>query len=269
MTTQANQPDSQNADDTAASPGPRPAPLKYLDAVRGILDHLESTQLEAVEAAADLVVHALRNRGVLYCAEIGHGVQQDFSNRAGGLAALNTFTFSFNLPDKVADCLKDRPRPEPVEQDLETIRLAVRTGNLRAGDVLFLGSVSGRNRKPVELALACREQGVKVVGLTSLAYTAKVESVHPSGKKLCDVVDVVIDNGAPYGDAAVDIAGLDRRALPVSGVAMDVAGWMVWGRVIEKMAAEGDPPTVFMSVNRKDGMDAYKASLKQYQDRVY
>lgn len=251
------------------TPGGAVAPLKYLAAVRAILDHLEKTQMDAVEAAADLVVRAMRNKGAVYCADIGHGIQGDFIDRAGGLAAIKPFRFELCLPDPLPDCLKDRPGAEPVERDIETVRLAVRAGNLRAGDVLFLGSVSGRNRQPVELALACREKGVKIVGLTSMAYTSRVESIHPSGKKLCDVADVVIDNGAPYGDAAVEIEGLDRRALPVSGVAMSVAGWLVWGRAIEKMTATGDPPTVFLSLNHPDGKAAYEKSITTYSKKGY
>ncbi len=246
------------------------APIQYLAAVRAVLDHLETTQIPAVEAAADLVVLALRNRGAVFCWEIGHGVQQDFINRAGGLAAVRAFSFGIQLSDTLPEVLRKRPRGEEIDLDAEAVRLAVKAGNLRAGDVLLLGSVSGKNAKPVELALACRELGVKVIGFTSMAYTARVESLHPSGKKLCDAVDVVIDNGAPYGDAAVEIAGLeDRKALPVSGVAMAVAGWMIWGRVIEKMAAEGDPPTVFMSLNRENGREIYEKSVAEYERRGY
>ena len=90
--------------------------------------------------------------------------------------------------------------------------------------MLVLGSVSGKNCGPVELALACRAKGVKTVGVTAMAYSQKVDSVHPSGKKLGDVVDVAIDNGAPYGDAAVEIPGYSHKLLPVSGVSCAVIG---------------------------------------------
>lgn len=260
---------SDQAKEQEKQVGGATASLAYLNAVREVLNHLETTQLEAVEAAAGLVVDALRNRGAVFCWEIGHGVQHDFIDRAGGLAAIKPFSFQFSVPDALPEVLKNRPRPGTVDQEIEAIRLAVRTGNLRAGDVLFLGSVSGRNARPVELAMFCREQGVKVVGFTSMTYTKNVESVHPSGKKLCDVVNVVLDNGAPYGDAAVEIAGLDRSALPVSGVGMAVAGWMIWGRVIEKMAAAGDPPTVFMSLNRAGGQEIYEKSITAYRERGY
>jgi len=156
-----------------------------------------------------------------------------------------------------------------VERDLESVRLAVQTSNMRAGDVLMLGSVSGKNRVPIELAIRCREIGVKVVAITSLTYTAQVESLHPSGKKLCDVADVVIDNGAPYGDAACELPGLEVRALPVSGVSAIVIGWMIWEAVIAKMAAAGTPPTVFQSFNRAGGPEFYKKMRDQYEERGY
>jgi uncharacterized phosphosugar-binding protein len=243
------------------------APLDYLAAVRAILDHLEKTQLSAIERAADLVIHALTHKGAVWCAEIGHSTQNDFINRAGGLAAVQAFAHTFTVSEKISDALKDRPRKANVERDLEAIRLAVKTSQLRAGDVLLVGSVSGKNRAPVELALACRDNGIKVIGFTSLQYTAKVESLHPSRKKLCDVVDVVIDNGAPYGDAAVEIAGIEHKVLPISGVAMNVAGWMLWGRVMEKMSAAGNPPTTFQSINRAGGKAAYEKALAQYNQR--
>jgi len=241
----------------------------YLQAVREILDHIESTQAEAIDCAAGLVAHALTHGSIVYCYEIGHANQHDFLNRAGGLAAVQPFSFSFTVNDPTPECLKERPGGRPAERDLEAARLAVASSNMREGDVLMLGSVSGKNRIPVEVALACREIGVKVIAITSLTYTAKVESLHPSGMKLCDVGDVVIDNGAPYGDAACEIAGLEIPALPVSGVAALVIGWMIWEKTMEKMIAAGMPPTVLLSVNREGGPEFCQKMREQYEKRGY
>lgn len=245
------------------------APQQYLEAVRAILAHLETTQLPAVEQAATHVADALTGGGAVYCAGIGHGIQGDFINRAGGLAAVQAFTYSFHLSDKAPRCLADRPRPEPFERDLETVRFAVRAGNLRAGDVMLVGSVSGRNREPIELSLACRARGLKTIGLTAMAYTRQVTSLHPSGKRLCEAVDVAIDIGAPYGDAAVALSGYDIAVMPVSGVAMDVAGWMLFGRAMELMAARGKPATAFLSLNREGGDAYHRRAQEQYEQRGY
>jgi len=242
---------------------------KYLDAVRGILDHYEQTQLPAVDQAADLIVTALTHGGAVFCAEIGHSNQNDFLNRAGGLAAVQAFSCNVHINDPVAECLKDRPQPEPFERDLESIRFAVRASNLRAGDVLLLGSVSGKNRHPIELALACQAKGVKVIGFTSLDYTANAQSLHPSGKKLCDVCDVVIDNGAPYGDAAIEVSGIPAKVCPVSGASMVVGGWLIWERVMEKLSEAGTPPSVFMSINREGGQEFYDKNRAEYNRRGY
>jgi uncharacterized phosphosugar-binding protein len=242
---------------------------KYLEAVRQILGHLEKTQLPAVDRAAGFIVDSLTNRGAVYCHSIGHGIEGDFINRAGGLAAVQPFTFSMNLNDPVPECLKSERGQAATDRDLEMVRLAVRTGNLKAGDSILVGSVSGRNRVPVELALACREKGVKVIGLTSMAYTSQITSLHPSGKKLFEVVDVAIDIGAPFGDAAVEVPGIRDKMLPVSGVGMAVAGWMIWGRVMERMSDQGKTPSVFISLNRPGSREYYDKNKAEWNQKGY
>lgn len=242
-------------------------PNTYLAKVRGILDHLEQSQIPALEQGAELIVQALTHQGLVYCSEIGHGIQGDFLGRAGGMAAIQPFSYTVNVTAPVPCCYQNRPRPDIWEQDLETVRFAVQSSNLRSGDVMLVSSVSGRNRGPVELTLACQAKGIRVIGFTSLAYTQTVAALHPSGKRLSEVVDVVIDIGVPVGDAAVDMPGYDIKLMPVSGVAMDVAGWMMLGRVMEIMASRGQPLTVFSSVNPEGGAERYRQSKEQYENR--
>ena len=92
---------------------------------------------------------------------------------------------------------------------------------------------------------------------------------HPSGKKLFEVANVAIDDGAPYGDAAVELPGYDFKLLPVSGVGNIIAGWMLWEKVIEKMVAAGTPPSVFMSINREGGQEYYDKSRAEYNRRGF
>lgn len=243
--------------------------LEYPDAVRKVIARIEQTQLPAIGKAADLVVAALSNKGIVYSHNIGHGIEGDWIHRAGGLAAIQKFTYTLNVQTPVPDCLKDRPRAKPFDAAGEAVRYALTAGNIRAGDVLLLGSVSGRNIEPVGLALACREMGVRTIGFTSMEYTAKVTSLHPSGKRLFETVDVALDCGAPYGDAAVALPGYEANLLPVSGIAMDVLGWMLWETVIRRMAQAGTPPAAYMSINRKGGEAAHANTIKQYNERGY
>ena len=230
---------------------------------------MEQTQLASIEQAATLTADSVLAGGVVFCAGVGHSIDHDYLNRAGGPAFLQPLSFSFSVNSPVPRCRKEKQGPALVDQEVETIRAAMRCGNVRAGDVVVIGSVSGRNTRPVEIASCSREVGAKVIGFTSLVYTEAVTSLHSSGKKLADVCDVVVDNGAPYGDAAVTIPGYTVPLMPVSGVSMDVAGWMIWGRAMEIMAERGKPASVFMSLNREGGQAYYDESLARYHKFGY
>ena len=65
---------------------------------------------------------------------------------------------------------------------------------ITAGDVLVIVSNSGRNAVPIELALGARKRGVKTVAITNRAQSFAWPARHPSGKRLAEVADVVIDN---------------------------------------------------------------------------
>lgn len=242
---------------------------KYLNAVHAVATHLD-THTEGIDAAANAIADALAAGGALYVAEVGHANQHDWVQRAGGLAAVRHFSFNVSLNDALPKVLQDRRRQDrDLQVDLENVRHAVKVSRLRAGDVMLLGSVSGRNRTQVELALACREMGVTVVGFTSFDYAKQVVPIHPSGKRLLDVVDFAIDLGTPYGDAAVKLDGYERELLPVSGVSALLAGWMIFERVMETLAARGTPATVFMSYNRAGGEKALQETIDLCNTRGY
>jgi len=241
---------------------------RYTAAARSVIEFLETRQSAAIEAAADMVVRALRQGGTVSCSEIGHGIQGDFLGRAGGLYAVQPFSYSMNVTNPIPECRR-KAQPQDPDEDLRRVRTAVAHSSLRAGDVMLVASVSGRNRAPVELALACRERGVGVIGFTGMTYTEKVRSLHPTGKRLFEAVDVVIDCGAPYGDAGVDVPGYDVKLIPLSGLGMLVAGWMIWGTVMEKMAAAGTPASVYISHNREGGPEFNEKGRNRYQEKGY
>jgi uncharacterized phosphosugar-binding protein len=237
---------------------------RYADAVHTLLDRMIREQGPNIEKAGEMLAECWAAGGAVFITDMGHGVASELLGRAGGLMALRRFGFNMHLDDGIADCRKGRPRAEPIEADVEHIRAAIRTSQLRAGDVILVGSVSGRNPRPIDLAMECRRIGVKVVVLTSLEYTSQVTSLHPSGKKLADVGDLVIDICAPFGDAAVDVDGLPVKALPVSGIAFITVLWMICGRAIEEMLARGLRPRVYMSNNRPGGPGFNENELAEY-----
>lgn len=89
----------------------------------------------------------------------------------------------------------------------------------KAGDVLFIHSVSGRNPVAIDLAIAAQAKGMKVISLTNLEYSKGVTSRHSSGKRLFEVSDIIIDNLGEPGDAAVKISSLSQKVAPTSTIA--------------------------------------------------
>ena len=242
---------------------------RYLDAVRSVLNHIEETQSDQTRRAAGIIASALLAGGAVRCAEIGHSLEHDFFQRAGGLAAVRLFTYQVDADADLPGPLRDRLGPARRQTDGAAVRLALRRSGLQAGDVILVSSVSGRSPRVIELSIAARELGMNIIGFTSAEYSAHVEPAHSSGKKLSEVVDVVIDIGAPYGDAAVSMEGFDYPVLPVSGPGLLCAGWVIWEYVMEIMAAAGTPPSVLISINRPEGLAHYEETRRIYNERGF
>ncbi len=69
----------------------------------------------------------------------------------------------------------------------------------------MVASSSGCNRVPIEMAEGFRKRGIKVVAIISLRHSEASASRDPRGVKLQDFADVVLDTGAPAGDAMVEV----------------------------------------------------------------
>lgn len=242
---------------------------RYMQTIRELLDEIETKEIDNIRKAGQMIADTWASGNAVFITDMGHGVASEMTGRAGGLMALRRFGFTMHIDNPIADCQRNRPREEQVEEDLEQVRVAVRTSQLRRGDLVLVGSVSGRNRLPIELAMACREIGAKVIVLTSLKYTSQVTSAHPSGKRLADVGDLVIDIGAPYGDASLDVPGMDVKVLPVSGIAFIAILWAICGEAIERMLEKGLRPHVYMSNNREGGPEYNARELAEYNKVGY
>src|SRR5439155_17832157 len=83
-------------------------------------------------------------------------------------------------------------------------------------DVLIVISTSGIREVIIEMAEGAKRRGLAVIGVVSRAHCAQAKPPHPSGKKLLDIVDVVLDNGAPVGDSVLSLEGSTQKTGPFS-----------------------------------------------------
>lgn len=235
-----------------------------------ILEKIQEIQsdIQPIKQAAKICADAMENGGVIHIFDSGHLISHELIFRAGGLAALSPLSFNLNV-NNVVRTRESLPKPTGNKLSYNYIEHIFETDQLRPGDVLFVGSVSGKTANVIELALQAQNHGLKVIVVTAIAYSSKLDSEHPSGKHLYEVGDLVLDNHAPYGDAMLDVEGLEYPLCPSSGIGAATVLWAVCAGIVEEMLARGKVPTVFPSVNRPEGWNMVRQAEADAKRKGY
>ena len=111
-------------------------------------------------------------------------------------------------------------------------------------DSALVVSSSGCNVVPVEMAEEFQKRGVRVVAIISRAHSEASVSRHRDGKRLQDFADIVLDTGAPVGDAMVRVPGLDTPVAPGSTVGGCLLVNCIKAEIAARLTAAGHPPKV-------------------------
>jgi len=234
----------------------------YAAAIRERMDRVLTTQRENIEAAAEKIVDAVEKGHNVHVFDSGHIINSELINRAGGLALLKQLKYTFTVEDPVRSI--DRQGVEPSLMGIG--KLVLTASRAAPGDVLIMGSVSGRAVNLIELALAAKEMGLTLIVVTSLEYSGAVQSAHPCGKRLFELGDIVIDNCAPKGDAMLEVEGATNKFGPASGMTAAFAMWCLSAQIVDRMIARGMEPTLFRSVNFPGGVEDYQKMCKRYEE---
>ncbi|GAA4205906.1 sugar isomerase domain-containing protein [Actinocatenispora rupis] len=240
---------------------------EYAQVAREAVDRLVTTQRDAISRAGAIVTEALLAGGVIQAYGTGHSraVALELVGRAGGLVPANQLA----IRDLVY--YGDTPAADILDPHLErSPEVADRVWSLadiRPADVFVIASNSGGNGAIVEMARLAGERGHRVVAITSVAHTGRITPRHPSGQRLADLADVVIDNGAPYGDAAVPLPDGDAFG-PLSNLTGILAANLLVADVIGRYLAAGSPPPLFRSANTPGNDGHNDALLDRYGARV-
>jgi uncharacterized phosphosugar-binding protein len=114
-------------------------------------------------------------------------------------------------------------------------------------DAFVVISTSGIRPVVVEMALGAQERGLPVIAIVSKAHCAQAKSAHPSGKKLTDCADIVIDNQCPPGDCVLELDGLEWRTGPVSTITGAMIVNMIRCATAEALLERGVKPVMLPS----------------------
>ncbi len=142
---------------------------------------------------------------------------------------------------------------------------------LTTEDSALVISSSGCNVVPVEMAEEFKRRGVQVVAIVSADHATVSTSRHPQGKKLQDFADIVLDTGAPIGDAMVTIEGLETPVAPGSTVGGVLLINTLKAEIAQRLTAAGHPPKVLTSgavVGAERANEIFEAAYDEHARRI-
>ncbi len=138
-------------------------------------------------------------------------------------------------------------------------------------DSALVVSSSGCNVVPVEIAEQFQKRGVRVVAIISRAHSEASISRHRDGKRLQDFADLVLDTGAPIGDAMVRVPGLDTPVAPGSTVGGCLLVNCIKAEVAARLTAAGQPPRVLTAgvlVGAERATELFEAAYDEHARRL-
>lgn len=208
------------------------------------MQKIQDTQGLAIAEAAEWAAEAIADDGFVHMFGSGHSriAVEEMFPRYGSFPGFNPMVeLSMTFHTQVVGSNGQR-QAMFIERVSGLAEAIMANFAFRPKDVLMIFSVSGTSAVPVELAQIARERGLRTIAVTSVAHSSASSS--PSGVRLMDAVDLVIDIGTPPGDALVTIPGLDTPVGPGSTAATVAVVNEIKVQTAENLVARGILPPV-------------------------
>jgi uncharacterized phosphosugar-binding protein len=252
---------------------PLAAAERYFQEVLARLPALLESQRNPLDRAAVLCTEAIASDGLVHLFGCGHSrmMCEEMTPRQGCYVGWHTIvelglTFH-NLivgPNGLRQSLH-------LEKTLGYAEQILRNFAFGPKDVLIVISTSGIREVIIEMAVGAKERGLSVIALLSKSHCEQAKPAHPSGKKLMEVADVVLDNGAPIGDSLLAIEGCKNKTGPFSTLGGALVMNMLRCEVAQRLMDCGIEP-VFLPSHQFVGSRSVEEQLEyfyaQYAKRV-
>lgn len=237
-----------------------PTAAAYLADLTIRIGRLFDDNAEAIAAAADAVERTAKADGLVYVFGTGHShtMAEEAHYRAGGLAltvpilAATTMVHEGAVAGTVFERMSGIVAPIFARYPIGP------------NDVLIVVSNSGVNTATVEAALIGKAIGATVIAITSEIYS---KAAAQGRTRLADVADIVLDNGAPAGDATISVPGSELRVGPVStsiGAALMNA---VFVEAAARLQSAGAAAPIYLSANMPGAKEVNEALVERYRPR--
>jgi uncharacterized phosphosugar-binding protein len=218
-----------------------------------------------MKAAASMIAKSISDGGVVHVFGAGHShlFAEDIAFRAGGLVPINPildvgYTFMGGPPSRSS-------RLERLEGFVDTL---LDSYEFHKREVFIIMSQSGRNHGPIEAALYAKSKELQVIAVTAVEQSKSQTSRHPTGKRLYEIADLVIDSHVPMGDAAVELRIGQPKVAPISTI---VGATILQGLVAEVAGSildMGEIPPTWKSSNVDGGDEHNEVMAAKYKSRI-
>jgi uncharacterized phosphosugar-binding protein len=116
-----------------------------------------------------------------------------------------------------------------------------------------------------------QKKGIRVVALLTKEHSVKSSSKRKDGKKLGDFADLILDTGAPVGDAMVKIPNLDTPVSPGSTIGGVLLINTIKAEVARLLTLAGQPPKVLSSaviVGAERAVELFESAYDEHAHRL-
>jgi uncharacterized phosphosugar-binding protein len=245
---------------------------EYLAKCRGLIDAVEA-QSAAIAQAADWFAQTILAGRMVHVFGSGHSriMVEEMWPRYGSFPGFNPIvelSLSFHNLVVGANGQRQAMFLENVSGLAERI---LRNFALSTQDSALVISSSGCNVVPIEIAEEFQRRSVRVVAIISRAHSEASTSKRTDGRKLQDFADLVLDTGAPAGDAMVLVPGLVTPVAPGSTVGGCLLVNSVKVEVAARLAAAGQPPKVLSGaaiVGTERAVELFESAYDEHAHRL-
>lgn len=230
-----------------------------------LLDRARQQNAPVLKQAGAVIGESIAAGGVLHTFGSGHSevIAREIIGRAGGLVCVS------GIYDTTGGFIENL-----VGYGTKLAERYDRAHGLKAGESIIVISNSGKNSSPIEVALYAKQKGLTVIALTSVEMAKQSTTVHPGGKKLHEIADLVLDNCGNVGDAVVEVgsakAGLETvaKAGPTSTLAGALLLNLLALEVTEWLTSHGHTPPILRSQNLPGAIEYNRELAVKYKGRL-
>ncbi len=238
--------------------------LEYIENIKLIIEKISTDGAETIEKTAEIFADTLISGRRIFLFGTGHShmLAEELFYRAGGLVNIQPILIDSLMLHISASGSTIAEREEGIADKIFD------EYSIKKDDTIVIISNSGRNGVVIDMALLCKEKGVNVVALTNLEHSLSSVSRHKSRKRLCEVADIVLDNGGCLGDACIEIENINGKICPTSTVCGAMILNAAIAQCVDICAKRGFCPDHYSSSNIEGGDEINNRLIEKYKKEI-